>query len=106
VEDSGRGIPADQVEKVFEKFHRVEDPLIMTTGGTGLGLYIARQLTGAMGGELACRSTLNVGSVFTLQLRLVGAERRPGEQPAASAVTGGSPPPAPRQERHEGVATG
>ncbi len=70
VRDHGRGIPADQLEKVFEKFHRVEDPLVMTTGGTGLGLYIARQLTHAMGGELSCRATLGVGSVFTLQLCL------------------------------------
>jgi PAS domain S-box-containing protein len=69
VQDQGRGIPADQVERVFDKFHRVEDPLVMTTGGTGLGLYIARQLTGAMGGELRCRSTLNTGSVFTLSLQ-------------------------------------
>ncbi len=94
VEDRGRGIPADQVDKVFEKFHRVEDPLIMTTGGTGLGLYIARQLTGAMGGDLTCRSTLNVGSVFSLRLRLVEA-RRPGMDV-----------PAPRQERQEGVTAG
>jgi signal transduction histidine kinase len=75
VEDHGRGIPADQLEKVFDKFHRVEDPLVMTTGGTGLGLYIARQLTHAMGGELSCRSTLGVGSVFSLSLRV--AEKAP-----------------------------
>jgi PAS domain S-box-containing protein len=72
VEDEGRGIPADQLEKVFDKFHRVEDPLVMTTGGTGLGLYIARQLTHAMGGELRCTSTLGVGSVFVFGLRLAG----------------------------------
>jgi len=91
VVDQGRGIPADQVEKVFEKFHRVEDPLVMTTGGTGLGLYIARQLTGAMGGELSCRSTLNVGSVFTLSLQ----QAAPVEPPATV--------PAPRQSGREGV---
>jgi PAS domain S-box-containing protein len=102
VEDVGRGIPADQLEKVFEKFHRVEDPLIMTTGGTGLGLYIARQLTGAMGGELTCRSTLNVGSVFTLRLALAA----PGQARPDGDVRGGTPVPAPRHERHEGVATG
>jgi PAS domain S-box-containing protein len=73
VEDVGRGIPADQLEKVFDKFHRVEDPMLMTTGGTGLGLYIARQLTTAMGGELTCSSTLGVGSVFRLTLLLAPA---------------------------------
>ena len=68
VVDHGRGIPADQLERVFEKFHRVEDPMRMTTGGTGLGLYIARQLTQAMGGTLACASTLGAGSVFRFSL--------------------------------------
>jgi PAS domain S-box-containing protein len=68
VADRGRGIPADQLERVFDKFHRVEDPMRMTTSGTGLGLYIARELANAMGAELACRSTLGVGSVFSLSL--------------------------------------
>jgi PAS domain S-box-containing protein len=77
VHDVGRGIPADQLEKVFEKFHRVEDPMLMTTGGTGLGLYIARSLATAMGGDLTCTSTLNVGSVFTFALRLAAAEVEP-----------------------------
>jgi PAS domain S-box-containing protein len=68
VADHGRGIPADQLSKVFEKFHRVEDPMTMSTSGTGLGLFIARRLARAMGGDIALRSTLNVGSVFTLTL--------------------------------------
>ena len=69
VVDAGRGIPADQLERVFEKFHRVEDPMRMTTGGTGLGLYIARQLASAMGGTLECSSTLGTGSVFRFVLQ-------------------------------------
>ncbi|MCU1692684.1 MAG: domain S-box protein [Frankiales bacterium] len=73
VTDVGRGIPADQLERVFEKFHRVEDPMRMTTGGTGLGLYIARQLSSAMGGTLSCTSTLGVGSVFAFVLPLSAA---------------------------------
>jgi signal transduction histidine kinase len=68
--DRGRGIPADQLERVFEKFHRVEDPLRMTTSGTGLGLYIAKQLATAMGGTLACTSTLGVGSTFRFSVPL------------------------------------
>ena len=68
--DHGRGIPADQLERVFEKFHRVEDPMRMTTGGTGLGLYIAQQLANAMGGTLACTSTLGVGSTFRFSMPL------------------------------------
>jgi len=68
--DHGRGIPADQLERVFEKFHRVEDPLRMTTGGTGLGLYIARQLANAMAGSLSCTSTLGAGSTFRFSVPL------------------------------------
>ncbi len=83
VSDVGRGIPADQVERVFEKFHRVEDPMRMTTGGTGLGLYIARQLTDAMGGSLSCTSTLGVGSVFVFSLPL-------GEAPGAALDAAGA----------------
>ena len=69
VRDHGRGIPADSLERVFEKFHRVEDPMTMSTSGTGLGLFIARRLARAMGGDVTVVSTLGVGSVFTLSLR-------------------------------------
>jgi PAS domain S-box-containing protein len=68
VTDNGRGIPADQLERIFEKFHRVEDPLRMTTSGTGLGLFIARQLAAAMSGEITVTSTLGTGSTFSLRL--------------------------------------
>jgi len=68
VRDHGRGIPADQLDQVFEKFHRVEDPMTMTTSGTGLGLFIARRLARSMGGDVTVVSTVNEGSVFTLAL--------------------------------------
>ncbi|MCW2615969.1 MAG: domain S-box protein [Frankiales bacterium] len=88
VVDGGRGIPADQLERVFEKFHRVEDSMRMTTGGTGLGLYIARQLSTAMGGTLRCTSTLGVGSTFRFTLPLATVP------PAASPGPPGRPAPA------------
>ena len=86
VVDEGRGIPADQLERVFDKFHRVEDSMRMTTGGTGLGLYIARQLTTAMGGSVTCTSTLGVGSVFRLTLPRA-RERTPAERDASSRTS-------------------
>lgn len=92
VVDAGRGIPADQLERVFEKFHRVEDPMRMTTGGTGLGLYIARQLTDAMGGTLSCTSVLGTGSTFRFELRRQTAPARP-----AVPVRGGAPVPGPHR---------
>jgi PAS domain S-box-containing protein len=122
VEDRGRGIPADQLEKVFEKFHRVEDPMLMTTGGTGLGLYIARQLADAMGGTLSCTSTLNVGSVFAFTLLLapkavvtpapvapVAVVAAPPADPAESGPRPRRAPPwavpPPRPEPADGVIT-
>ena len=91
VTDEGRGIPADQLERVFAKFHRVEDPMRMTTGGTGLGLYIARQLAHAMGGTLTVESTLNVGSTFTFTLPLAPAAiaaAMPGDPRATPGAAG------------------
>lgn len=87
ITDRGRGIPADQLERVFEKFHRVEDPMRMTTGGTGLGLYIARQLASAMGGTLSCSSTLGTGSTFRFVLDR--AAEPPGAV-SAGAVSAGA----------------
>jgi signal transduction histidine kinase len=81
VTDHGQGIPADQLDLVFDKFHRVEDPMVMSTSGTGLGLFIARQLAHAMGGEIVAHSTLGVGSSFVLTLPLAaprGVDGTPG----------------------------
>jgi PAS domain S-box-containing protein len=68
VRDEGRGIPADKHEEVFQKFKRVEDPLVMETGGAGLGLFIVRQLAVAMGGSATVESKLGEGSTFTVAL--------------------------------------
>jgi len=68
VVDHGPGIPADHLEKVFEKFHRVEDPMTMKTGGTGLGLFIAQRLARAMGGDITLVSTVGAGCAFTFTL--------------------------------------
>jgi PAS domain S-box-containing protein len=81
VTDRGRGIPADQLEAVFDKFHRVEDPMTMTTSGTGLGLYIARQLARAMSGDVLVRSTLGTGSTFVLVLPLAETVPAPRAMP-------------------------
>jgi PAS domain S-box-containing protein len=68
VADRGRGIPPDQVDKVFERFHRLENPLTMETGGIGLGLYITRGFAEAMGGTLTVTSKVGEGSTFSLRL--------------------------------------
>ena len=68
VRDTGRGIPPDKLEAIFEPFTRIENPHTRTTEGTGLGLAISRDLARAMGGDLNAQSTPGEGSVFTLVL--------------------------------------
>ncbi len=53
VADTGCGIPADQLERVFEPFHQVENELSRATNGTGLGLPLSRKLAERHGGTLA-----------------------------------------------------
>jgi len=69
VRDTGRGIPADQVELIFEPFAQLGRGLTSTAEGVGLGLAIGRELARGMGGDLTATSTLGEGSVFTLTLR-------------------------------------
>jgi signal transduction histidine kinase len=69
VTDTGRGIPADQIDRIFEPFvqvdrHRTHE----SQQGVGLGLAISRDLARGMGGELAVESEVGVGSTFTLTL--------------------------------------
>lgn len=68
VHDSGRGIAAEQIERIFAPFVRIDTGYARTTEGTGLGLAISRDLARAMGGDLTATSTLGEGSTFTLRL--------------------------------------
>ena len=68
VEDTGRGIPADKLEAVFDPFMQVDKRFTRQTEGVGLGLAISRDLAHAMDGDLTVESTLGAGSRFTLSL--------------------------------------
>jgi PAS domain S-box-containing protein len=68
VADTGCGIPADQLEAVFEPFVQVGRTLTSAPEGAGLGLAISRDLARAMKGDIRAESTLDVGSTFTLTL--------------------------------------
>jgi signal transduction histidine kinase len=70
VADTGRGIPADKLDSIFQPFTQVDSSHSRESQGTGLGLTISRDLARGMGGDLRVRSELGVGSVFTLTLRL------------------------------------
>ena len=70
VRDRGQGIAPEERERIFERFYRIEDPALRHVPGTGLGLYISRELAGRMGGRLTLdRSAPGKGSSFSLRLR-------------------------------------
>jgi PAS domain S-box-containing protein len=73
VRDAGEGIPLAEQDKVFDRFYRADNNLTRTAGGFGLGLYIARQLTEAMGGHLILTSKPGEGCTFSLNLPLLEA---------------------------------
>jgi signal transduction histidine kinase len=70
VADQGLGIPADEQQRIFEKFYRLDPSMTRGIGGSGLGLYISRELVQQMGGELSVRSEVDRGSTFTVTLPL------------------------------------
>lgn len=76
VADTGSGIPADDLARVFDRFWRGEKSRSRRTGGSGLGLAIVRKLAEAHGGTATAVSTPGEGSVFTL--RLPAGEAAPG----------------------------
>ncbi len=68
VTDTGIGIPARDLERIFERFYRVDRARARDTGGTGLGLAIVRHVAGNHGGEVRVQSREGQGSTFTLRL--------------------------------------
>jgi signal transduction histidine kinase len=69
VEDTGIGIPTADVERVFERFYRVDRARTRAGGGTGLGLALVRHVVERAGGSVAIESTEGVGTTVTLTLR-------------------------------------
>jgi two-component system sensor histidine kinase SenX3 len=68
VRDPGIGIPRRDLERIFERFYRVDRARSRETGGTGLGLAIVRHVAENHGGSVSVESTEGVGSTFTLRL--------------------------------------
>ena len=68
VRDGGLGIPPAEQERIFEKFYRLDPALTRGVGGSGLGLYISRELVSRMGGTLTVRSEPGEGAVFVVDL--------------------------------------
>ena len=72
VADTGEGIPASELPRVFERFYRVDKARARQTGGTGLGLAIVRHVAEAHGGTVRVDSELGQGSTFTVALPVAG----------------------------------
>jgi two-component system sensor histidine kinase/response regulator len=68
ISDQGVGIPKEALDKLFKKFSRIENPLSVKVGGTGLGLYWAKEIIELHGGTINVTSEVNKGSTFTLTL--------------------------------------
>jgi signal transduction histidine kinase len=82
VRDHGPGMPANMLEAVFEKFERVNDADNRAVYGHGLGLYIARRLLTAQGGDIIAANAVGGGACFTFRLPIFEVED--AEQDSAS----------------------
>lgn len=72
VKDSGIGIQPDELPKLFSKFHRVKDKKTEDVRGTGLGLWITKEIVENLGGKIHAESIYGTGSVFTFTIPLSG----------------------------------
>ena len=86
--DHGPGIPTSQRARIFEQFERLEDPMTMRTGGVGLGLFIARRVTEAMGGRLELERSERGHTVFALHLRTTATHQPVPPQAKTDEVRG------------------
>jgi PAS domain S-box-containing protein len=76
VSDEGLGIPAQEQERIFQKFYRLDPSMTRGIGGSGLGLFICRELVELMGGRLRVRSDVGVGSTFSFYLPIAAGAAR------------------------------
>jgi PAS domain S-box-containing protein len=75
IEDTGAGIPAEDIPHLFEKFYRVDSSKTRTVGGTGLGLFICRKILELYNGRVWVESIMGKGSIFYINLPRVPAEK-------------------------------
>ena len=88
ISDTGTGIPAGDLKRIFEPFERCATPGHPRKPGTGLGLTICKLLTGVMGGEIKVTSTYGAGSTFRVKLVMSEASPSCAIMPAESRIYG------------------
>ena len=74
IQDSGVGIKEEDLDKIFDKFVRLENVLTSKTQGNGLGLYITKNLVESMSGKINAKSEINLGTEFTLEFPFFNQE--------------------------------
>jgi signal transduction histidine kinase/CheY-like chemotaxis protein len=88
IEDTGIGIPACDLNRIFQPFERSKHSAMRTTAGTGLGLTITKMLSETMGGEITVRSKVGGGSTFTVKLMLSDVVRPRDAAPMEERIRG------------------
>jgi signal transduction histidine kinase len=75
ITDTGEGIPTRDLDRVFERFYRVDSARARATGGTGLGLAIVKHVIESHGGSVEVESELGVGSTFVVHLPVLAGDK-------------------------------
>ena len=97
VVDQGIGIPAREIDRIFERFYRIDPARHRSTGGTGLGLSIVKHVAATHGGDVSVWSVEGQGSTFTLTLPL----NPHGAAPAPRATSHQDAEPGANKEQQE-----
>ena len=93
--DTGTGIPPEEMPRLFERFHRVENARGRTHEGSGIGLALVQELVRLHGGSISAESEVGRGTTFTVAIPLGSAHLPPeqvgGSRTLASTTTGAIP---------------
>lgn len=90
IQDTGAGIPKEDIGHLFEKFYRVDNTATRTIGGTGLGLFICRKIVEMYNGRIWVESTLGKGSTFYINLPRLTTEKAQALQIQETAAASGA----------------